>query len=620
MAKSRGGSRKAIEPETIEMPAVDDVEKLRKYHAEIGEILAKMDTDRSPFDRVSYHVRRHFPLYALAAIFGLIVVLVPTTNNTGPGGTSAITSGEDTSGFEDTGTSDTPGDAKTKGSTASSRGPTGGVSGPGIGPSTSPGQVLKAAGTTVGGFKCEPGVRQLPWSLYANPCIGKFTGNNGGATYRGVTDKTIKIAVRKPAVDAGDVTDAQARAQGQATRAEGLSIIKKWASYFNKTFDLYGRQVEFVEFQSRASNGIEEAQSRGEEGACADATDLAETVKAFGVVYYAAGGGMAETQPFAECASEKKMFVPFGASYFPEKWYTEKWHPYVWHLLQECERISFDVAEYVGKRLLDRKAKWALDPVYKTQNRKFGTYVPDNDGYQRCVNLSETKLKKEYGGEITERVDYQLDVSRFPDQAEQAVLKFKAAGVTTLINACDTLSTRFLTEAADRQSWGPEWFIIGVATQDSDGAARTFDQAVVEGHLFGMSQVGPTIAVEGKKGESFASWKRAFPNQDPPRGFGFIYYRTLALFMMLQAAGPLLTPENIGRGLRALPDGGGEKGPQGTWSFKGDHTAVDDSREIYWMRNKPGFDGGNGTYVETMGGKRFRTGEWPKAEPPIYPK
>ena len=28
----------------------------------------------------------------------------------------------------------------------------------------------------------------------------------------------------------------------------------------------------------------------------------------------------------------------------------------------------------------------------------------------------------------------------------------------------------------------------------------------------------------------------------------------------------------------------------------------------------------NGRYVETYGGKRFSDGQWPKEEPPVYPK
>ena len=51
-------------------------------------------------------------------------------------------------------------------------------------------------GTTVSGIKCKPGVHQFD-SPYAPPCIAKFTGNNGGATYRGVTSNEIVLATRE---------------------------------------------------------------------------------------------------------------------------------------------------------------------------------------------------------------------------------------------------------------------------------------------------------------------------------------------------------------------------------------------------------------------------------------
>jgi hypothetical protein len=69
-----------------------------------------------------------------------------------------------------------------------------------------------------------------------------------------------------------------------------------------------------------------------------------------------------------------------------------------------------------------------------------------------------------------------------------------------------------------------------------------------------------------------------------------------------------------------MPDGGGSNGAFGTWSFKGDHTAIDDSREIYWVGSATGFDGNEGSYLETYGGKRFRSGQWPSEEPPVYSK
>jgi hypothetical protein len=607
-------------PDTTELPAAiaGDIDKLRRYHAELGDLIQRLDTDHSPVDRVSRHVRRHLPLYALGTVWALMIVLIPTVNERGTT-TSAGALTEAGTGTTLGGTEGSPGAA---GGGASTLG--GGVSGRSAGvagPTTSTAPVAKVSagsGVTRGGFECKPGVRQLPWSTYANQCVAKFTGSNGGKTYRGVDEKTIRIAVREQAVNAGKVTDEQDAAAGRTNRAGALAMLKKYAGYFEKTMELYGRKLEFIKFDSNTSNGIEEAQSRGAEGACADATDLAESVKAFAVLLYSTT--YAETQPFADCAAKRGLFVPFGASYFPEQWYKERWDPYVWHVYMSCERIGHDIAEYMGKRLLNRNAKWAKDPVYQNQKRKFGVYVPDNDGYQRCVDIYESDFKNKYGGEVAHRVNYQLDVTRFPDQAAQAVVQFKAEGITTLVNACDNLSTRFLTEAAERQSWGPEWYIIGVDRQDTDGTARSFNQSIVDGHLFGVSQLGQSRLIEGKDGEAYKTWKTAFPNEDVPQGFGEQYYRVLALYMMLQAAGPVLTPANVAAGLQSMPDGGGAHGAFGTWSFKGDHTAIDDSREIYWVGSATGFDGGKGAYLETHGGERYRSGEWSREEPPIYAK
>lgn len=615
MAKPTRRGRRPASPEKTQ--ATDDVDELRRYHAELGEILQQYDAQRSPFDRVSRHFRRHLPLYALATVWALMIVIVPTVNDRSAtrAGSIAESGASSVQDFKAG-----PGSDITDQTVVTGTGATGGTDVVSMSIDTTKpiGKIAVGTGVTRGGFACKADVRQIPWSTYANPCVAGFTGNNGGKTYRGVTEKTIRVAIRETAVNPGKLTDEQDRAAGRAGRAEAMALMKKYAGYFDKTMELYGRTLEFVMFDSKVSNGIEEAQSRGEEGACADATDIAEDLKAFAVVGYAAT--LTTSQPFSDCGAERGLFMPFGSSYFPEKWYRERWHPYVWHVYMECERIGHDIAEYVGKRLLNRKAKWALDDLYKSQKRVFGTYVPDNDGYQRCVNIFEQDFKNTYGGEIEHRFDYALEVQRFPEQAERAVVQFKAAGVTTLINACDNLSTRFMTEAADRQKWGPEWYIIGVDRQDTDGTARTFKQNIVDGHLFGVSQLGQSRLIEGKDGEAYRTWKTAFPKDPTPVGFGDTYYRTLALYVMLQAAGPILTPQNIALGLRAMPDGGGAHGAFGTWSFKGDHTAIDDSREIYWVGNATGFDGGKGAYIESYGGRRFRSGEWPSEEPPIYPK
>lgn len=40
----------------------------------------------------------------------------------------------------------------------------------------------------------------------------------------------------------------------------------------------------------------------------------------------------------------------------------------------ECERIVLQQSEYMGQRMLGRKARWAGDAVLRDQLRKFGMY------------------------------------------------------------------------------------------------------------------------------------------------------------------------------------------------------------------------------------------------------
>jgi hypothetical protein len=311
----------------------------------------------------------------------------------------------------------------------------------------------------------------------------------------------------------------------------------------------------------------------------------------------------------------------------------------------ECERISYQLSEYIGKRLLNRPAKWAGDAVTQKTTRHFGTYVPDNDGYQQCVGITKSELKKKYGAPDGEQYNYQLDISRFPDQAAQAAVAFSAAGVTTVVLACDYISAVVLTAAAQRQNWHPEWMTIGTGATDVDNSARLYDQNQVNGHLFGPSQLGATSKLIGPNSEPGRVYKIA-TGKEIPAGTTGDYFYIVNMFNLLQASGPVLNGDNLARGAMTIPRGLGAPdysfgywslldGPDGTLGA-GDHTAVDDSREVYWVcqvagdgtacptgsagdKYYNGDDGKNGTYKEAQNGKRFRNGEWTTDEPPIYP-
>jgi hypothetical protein len=591
---------------------------------------------RDPFIRRSLktalHLRRYFPIYVFLIVAIIAVSLVPSIQDRGHK-TSKLASGAGAVSGNGSGLETATTQAAAAGTAAGAQA---GLAAAPQKVSRSVAQSLAAAqnatGKTRGGFDCKAGVRQLPASHYAAPCTAVFTGNNGGATSPGITDKDIVI-VRRGFPDSANsqFTDQIVAKAGGAPPEYVRAVREVFIKYFEQAFELYGRHIKWVDFESKA-NSTDEALSQGREAACADATYIKDTLHAFAVI----GGKNTETvisSPFAECAAERGLMTFGAAPYYPETWY-KKYHPYAWGGVMECERISYQLSEYIGKRLVGRKAKWAGDPITKNKTRKFGIYVPDNDGYQSCVKITRKQMESKYGvadnKDTTPQYDYQLNVSRFGDQAGQAIVQFHEAGVTTVVLACDPISTIFLTQAASKQGYFPEWLQIGTALNDVDNAARLFDPTEVNGHLFGPSQLGSTPKLFGTDSEPAKLYKQLTGKSLTEGGAtDGQYWSLLGLYSAFQSAGPLVTPSSIAAGIFGAPPGGDpdfavgytsyRDGPDGTPGAR-DHTAIDDAREIYWMGNeKSSFDGQSGTYFETYNGKRFRNGEWPKEEPPIYP-
>jgi hypothetical protein len=595
------------------------------------------------------HLATYLPFYAIFGIFLVGLSFLPpidhgrsTTNAVAASGSVAAGSGAVTAGG-DAGAAATSAGALT-GSGATAAGPAAATGGSGAatragakagvavgsvasGGSAGVGEVHVGQGTTRGGFACTPGANQIPYLEYAAPCVDKFSGGNGGATYKGVSaDKVLLVRRKYPCSANCQAVNQFATQAGAADPAVTEAVRKVFLDYFNKVFETYGRTVVIQDFEGNGDSTAE-AEGQGKPQACAEADQIANEIKAYGET---GGGG---SSPFSECAADQKMVEFNGGAYYDETWY-KKLDPYVWNGIMECERISHQLAEYIGKRLAGRKARWAGDPVTAGSTRKFGTYVPTNDAYQRCTDATETDLKTKYHLDKQERYNYVLDVSRFPDQAQQAVVQFHAAGVTTVVLACDPISPVFLTQDANSQGFFPEWLNIGVALNDFDTIPRLWDSAEITGHLFGMSQLGPSDALVGPTSEPGILYKH-ITGKDIPAGTAGDYFGLVGIFNFIQIAGPVLTPQNMAVGIHAMP-ARGQAVPGGTIPFAvgwvsyldgpegtpgaGDHTGVEDGREVYWDNDGTSpYDGKQGTYVATYGGKRFRNNEWPAEEPPVYP-
>jgi hypothetical protein len=461
------------------------------------------------------------------------------------------------------------------------------------------------------------------------PCIPKFTGNNGGATYDGVTSNEILLAQRAfPTTSNSEEIEAQASAAGVALPAVQTQVEQVFLNYFNKAYDLYGRKV-VIQNVPATGNATLEALNEGQTQACADAATISDQVHAFaedGIATNFQAGG---SGPFSQCAAQDHLVEFDGDAYFNEATFAAE-NPYVWSTTENCTLGAAQEAEVEGTMLANKKAIYAGSASLRDQTRKLGTYVPNLPAYLQCTKEATSLLETKYHVPASDlfKFTYGLDISTFQQSAQEAIVQFKAEGVTTVVLACDPFSAGYLTKAAAAENYYPEWFTIGTALTDQDPSPQTYDDpAEVNGHLFGMSELSPSTDTTGPTSLAGKLYQKLTGHEIPKETDGF-YSQLVEIFDALQAAGPDLTPQNMARGLRAIPNLGAPLYQYGQWSWNvgangkpgtGSHTAGIDARFVWWNASAISpLNGKLGTYIAAYGGKRFTLGNFPKTLPPMF--
>ena len=481
--------------------------------------------------------------------------------------------------------------ANRDGATANRAGVTGATGGNGPAGST-------AAGAVTRGRDCAGGELQDRNSTYSPPCL-KFSGDNGGATSKGVTRDTITIAMREP-----EMIDAGINNQGRIsdTPADLKRSLLAYVDYFNRVYQTYGRKVQIVFFKAKTPL-LAGAEGGYQEEANADALTVGQEIKAFADL-------LAQAPSYGDALARQSV-IGWGTYHLSKSWYQAR-APYAWANLPDCNWIAEQSIDYAVKRLGSSPAKYAGDPAMRSKPRAIGLVVPDSPWYQECANQAEA-LYRAAGYKFARRVNYPLNFNQSSQTATNVVAQMKAAGVTTVMCMCDPLLPYFATPQANQQNYHPEWLVAGFGATDTDIVGQFYDQSQWS-HAFGMGVVGELKS--GYESESYRAYK-AIRNDEPAQLRDIMYYPVLWFFSCLQMAGPNLTPKTFEAGCFALP---ARQGEIGLWKFgPGDYTAVSDAREIYWdPQGTSAWNSRKGRYVATLGGQRY-SGPWPQGEPAFPP-
>ena len=550
---------------------------------------------------------RYGPTAVIVVALALLIVLMPSNNKNDDSSTANVASnvvGVDPGTNNSTDTTLAGGDLGGPATTLP-----GGVKGPTA--TTAPALVNGQNYVFGKGPNCRGDGRQKGISVYMPPCVQWLNNNNFGATYQGVTPDKILVVRFISQVDPAT----QAILQGAAL-ADDPAVVKRayqaLFNYSNNHFETYGRQVVFQDYNASGPDDNDE-QMR------ADAANIATTIKPFAVM----GGPKVFGQEIAQRGIVCICTVTLSSEFYQSN------PPNIWGALPTSTEYAQQLAEYIGKRLANKPAKFAGDELnltqgYKNKPRKFGLiYIEgyhsqvDPEG-KRAADALTAEMAK-YNVPLVDKIGYTYDPGRNQQDLTTMIAKLHQDGVTSVIMFVDPLYPILITGEATRQQYYPEWIISGSGLSDTTAAGRLYDQQQWK-HAFGISPLWVTWTTVAK-----STGYREAHNGDPtmkPGDEGVLInvYNAAPglLFRGIQMAGPKLTPQAFAQGMFNYPKTGGTAANPLVYFNRQYPTAIKDFIEIYYDAARSGVDerglSGKGEIMKMNGGKRYQVGQWPAGD------
>lgn len=458
--------------------------------------------------------------------------------------------------------------------------------------------------------RCDTSVGRYAYpSPYAMPCIAPFTGDNGGATAKGVTADSIKIVVYQAQENDPIIQFIAGQVENDDTNEQQADTITKISDMFGHFSELYGRKLVF-EFYTATGVANDEVSAK------ADATAIAE-MEPFAVWGSPAFAG----KPFAEeLAAQQVLCLCTGGG---DAKFVQERAPYLVTLVPSVTQGTLLLAEFVGKRLLGGKAEHSGDFV--DVDRKIGlVYLSTTAESQNQAETLNKTIKDNYGGELADLVPYTIDPATLQEQAATIIARLKSAGITTVIFVGDPVAPISLTQEATAQSYFPEWVLGGSGYTETTAFARTYDQQQWQ-HAFGVCWYAAPVDLDKAGPYRRYTW---YYEEEPAARESVNDLESNAAFLhyFIQAAGPNLSPQSFIDAMFNTPLAQGDApltalrlswGNKDRWpaELEPDYYGVDDQTEIWWDATATGQDElgreGTGMYRWVEGGKRYYPGERP---------
>jgi hypothetical protein len=451
------------------------------------------------------------------------------------------------------------------------------------------------------------------------PCVASYTGENGGATYKGVTADEIRVIyyfhsscrstsrgrecgepdtfvdLGKPQEDDEDVI------------SRGIRLLQ---TYFNDRYQTYGRRVHFWVWHT---------DTYGPEAERALAIEHLKLIDPFAIVHGVSAPDYTEVMA-------RHGVLTFSSEVGTKAEAFRKYPRLIWSYLPALEIHARSFSSMLCRQVVNRPVVFSGNPGENGKPRVLGLLRPDPEasGYGPALQAFADQVRRDVeacGGKfaVVANMPNGGQVNGNENEKEQQftqnMAEFRSKGVTTVIWAWGFDLGRN-TGAAARQGYFPEWVIAGDTIMEGYDIGQAQDQQEFHGRAWIQTVFARSPAFN--QDLCFTAMREVDPNT-PQEDAALICRLYLAyeairqLFIGVQVAGPKLTPQTMDKGFHAIPPGPSQSPLVPACYYEpGDYTCIKDATAMYWDRDgtAPGSNS-PGCWRMPDEGKRYTAEEWP---------
>ncbi|HEX9889885.1 MAG TPA: hypothetical protein VGA69_10435 [Nitriliruptorales bacterium] len=463
------------------------------------------------------------------------------------------------------------------------------------------------------------------------PCVAHFDGDNGGATYQGVTGEEITILFY---LDTSAMCQGCPAATGTGRGSESAPrdtyvdlwtdeqpddfidtrALRRFQNYFNDRFQTYGRRAHFWIYYHRG------ADSNTPEGRRADAIANYEELRPFAAFSYVASYPDDYLQVMAD-----KGVLNFGSRLAKSAEFFLRTPGLVWSYPPTLEQQADNFAAYVCRSVIGQPAVAAGDidgdgQADADRTRRLGMLYAEDEGKPNLAQFAQAVRQRveACGGEFVETRSFPqanaFESTENRTVATQNMAVFQTQGVTTIVwpggyeNEHSKMSRRI--------GYYPEWLVAGDNQIEGFGPGMFQDQDVWHRHAWTVAPMAAVSPVEQRPcylalteaDQSMSDGDRSYTC-----GLRTFYEDLRQMFTGIQVAGPKLAPRSVDQGFHAIPPHlSANPDAPACFYLPGDYTCVKDGTVGWWDRDATNGEGLDGCYRLVEGGRRHTATSWPE--------